>query len=107
MALSNLAEWADDKAASACGAACGASDRNSSEETVKEKPAACGAADKPAEDSASCGTALALLTNDTDSWGVSVPGGNYPPGAVFRWHTPDDEQNGAATIRQGFGKRFI
>ena len=53
MALSNLAGWAEDKAASACGAACGASDKNSSKGTEEEKPAACGtacgAADKPAE----------------------------------------------------------
>ena len=34
MALSNLAGWAEDKAASACGAACGASDK------PEEKPAA-------------------------------------------------------------------
>ena len=34
MALSNLAGWTEEKAASACGAACGASD----------KPAACGSA---------------------------------------------------------------
>ena len=46
MALSNLAGWTEDKAASACGAACGASD----------KPAACGAGDRPAEAPAACGT---------------------------------------------------
>ena len=43
MALSNLAGWTEDKAASACGAACGAADKPA------ETPAACGAADKPAD----------------------------------------------------------
>lgn len=41
MALSNIADWKDDKdkqAGAACGTACGAFD----------KPAACGASDKPA-----------------------------------------------------------
>ena len=51
MALSNLAGWTEDKAASACGAACGASDKPA------ETPAACGAADKPAEAPAACGAA--------------------------------------------------
>ena len=51
MALSNLAGWSEDKATSACGTACGASDK------PEEKPAACGAADKPKEKPAACGTA--------------------------------------------------
>ena len=55
MALSNLAGWTQDKAASACGTACGASDK------PEEKPAACGTAcgagDKPEEKPAACGTA--------------------------------------------------
>ena len=53
MALSNLAGWAENKATSACGAACGATDK------PEEKPAACGSAcgagDKPAEAPAACG----------------------------------------------------
>ena len=51
MALSNLSGWAEDKAASACGTACGASDK------LEEKPAACGAADQPEEKPAAYGTA--------------------------------------------------
>ncbi len=49
MALSNLAGWTEDKAASACGVACGATDKSSSKGTAAETPAACGAADKPEE----------------------------------------------------------
>ena len=59
MALSDLASWAQDKAASACGTACGAADK------PEEKPAACGSAcgaagkpeEKPAEKPAACGSA--------------------------------------------------
>lgn len=40
MALANLAEWNEEKEASACGSACGAGD----EEKKEEKPAACGSA---------------------------------------------------------------
>ncbi|MDO4492191.1 MAG: ACGX-repeat peptide [Lachnospiraceae bacterium] len=51
MALSNIANWNEDKTASACGTACGAS----------EKPAACGSAcgagDQPEEKPAACGSA--------------------------------------------------
>lgn len=46
MALSNIAEWNEEKAASACGSACGAA----------EKPVACGAA-TPEEKPAACGSA--------------------------------------------------
>ena len=49
MALSDLAGWNEKKAASACGAACGAGDKPA------EAPAACGAGDKPAEAPAACG----------------------------------------------------
>lgn len=42
MALSNLASWKQMTAAAACGAACGAADKPAEE----EKPAACGASDK-------------------------------------------------------------
>ena len=38
MALSNLSDWTEGKAASACGIACGAGDK------PEEKPAACGSA---------------------------------------------------------------
>lgn len=38
MALSNLSAWNTEKAASACGSACGASDK------PEEKPTACGSA---------------------------------------------------------------
>ena len=51
MALSDLASWAQDKATSACGTACGAAGK------PEEKPAACGAADKPKEKPAACGSA--------------------------------------------------
>lgn len=52
MALSNLSGWNNGtKAVSACGSACGASDKPA------ETPAACGAADKPAEAPAACGAA--------------------------------------------------
>ena len=51
MALSNLVGWNEDKAASACGTACGAGDKPA------EDPAACGAGDKPEEKPAACGTA--------------------------------------------------
>ena len=58
MVLSNLFGWrkkAETEVSSACGTACGASDK------PKEKPAACGtacgAADKPEEKPAACGTA--------------------------------------------------
>ncbi len=51
MALSNIAGWAEDQKAAACGTACGAADK------PEETPAACGAADKPAETPAACGAA--------------------------------------------------
>lgn len=51
MALSNLAEWNEEKTASSCGTACGSADKQ------EEKPAACGAADKQEENPAACGTA--------------------------------------------------
>jgi len=52
MALSNIANWNEEKTASACGTACGASDKPA------EQPAACGASDAPAEEKpAACGTA--------------------------------------------------
>lgn len=68
MALFDLAGWAQDKAASACGTACGASDKPEEKPAAcgtacgaadkpEEKPAACGAADKPAEKPAACGSA--------------------------------------------------
>lgn len=38
MALSNIADWNKNMARSACGSACGASDK------PEEKPAACGSA---------------------------------------------------------------
>ena len=69
MALSDLAGWAQDKAASvACGTACGAADKPEEKPAAcgsacgaagkpEEKPAACGAADKPAEKPAACGSA--------------------------------------------------
>ncbi len=47
MALSNIADWKEDKAASSCGSACGAS-------APEEKPAACGAS-APEEKPAACG----------------------------------------------------
>lgn len=55
MALSNIAEWNEDKVEAACGTACGAGDKPA------EKPAACGSAcgadDKPEEKPAACGSA--------------------------------------------------
>lgn len=50
MALSNLASWLK-KTPSACGAACGASDKR------EETPAACGASDKTDDKPAACGAA--------------------------------------------------
>lgn len=50
MALSNIAEWNEDKkASSACGSACGAGE-------PEEKSAACGAS-APEEKPAACGSA--------------------------------------------------
>ena len=65
MALANIAGWAEEnKAAAACGTACGASDKPAetpaacgAADKPSEAPAACGAADKPAEKPAACGTA--------------------------------------------------
>lgn len=53
MALKNLYSWsAQNTVSAACGAACGASDKK------EEAPAACGAADAPAEEKpAACGAA--------------------------------------------------
>ena len=51
MALSNLYGWNDEKAASACGTACGAGDKPAACGT------ACGAGDKPEGTPAACGTA--------------------------------------------------
>ena len=54
MALSNIADWKDDKdkqAGAACGTACGAFDKPAACGTAcgaSDKPAACGASDKPA-----------------------------------------------------------
>ena len=51
MALSNIAEWNEEKAASSCGSACGAA-------TPEEKPTACGSAcgaAAPEEKPAACG----------------------------------------------------
>ena len=61
MALANLAGWTEDKAASACGAACGASDK-----PVKT-PAACGSA---------CGAeaALPLPEGQTEIFTLLTPG---------------------------------
>jgi len=50
MALSNLSGWNEGETASACGTACGASDKPA------ETPSACGAADKPEEKPSACGT---------------------------------------------------
>jgi ACGX-repeat protein len=58
MALSNLFGWnkmVKEAPASACGAACGASDKP--EETPAACGTACGASDKPEEAPAACGTA--------------------------------------------------
>lgn len=53
MALANIADWAEKKAAAAYGSACGASGKPG------EKPAACGAAcgagDKPEKKPSACG----------------------------------------------------
>lgn len=60
MALSNLSGWNEEKATSACGAACGASDKPAEAPAAcgaSDKPAACGAADKPEEKPAACGSA--------------------------------------------------
>lgn len=56
MALSNISGWNEDKnAGTACGTACGASDK------PEEKPtacgSACGASDKPEEKPTACGSA--------------------------------------------------
>lgn len=53
MALKNLYNWSvQDTVTTACGAACGASDK------PEEVPTACGAADTPAEEKATaCGAA--------------------------------------------------
>lgn len=53
MALSNLAGWTEDKAVSACGSACGTSDKP--EETPASCGSACGAGDKPEETNSACG----------------------------------------------------
>ena len=50
MALANLASW-NRFASSACGSACGASDKPA------EAPAACGASEKPDEKPSACGSA--------------------------------------------------
>lgn len=69
MALSNIAGWNENTAASACGAsdkpaACGASEKPAAcgsacgaGDKPAEAPAACGAADKPEEKPAACGSA--------------------------------------------------
>ena len=59
MALNNLASWNVQMAPTACGAACGASDKPAEEKKPAEQPAACGAADEPAEEKkpAACGAA--------------------------------------------------
>ena len=65
MALSNLSGWNNNtEAVSACGSACGASDKPveataacGSADKPAEAPAACGSADKPAEAPAACGSA--------------------------------------------------
>lgn len=55
MALSNVADWNNEMATSACGTACGAGDK------PDEKPSACGsacgAADEPKETPSACGSA--------------------------------------------------
>jgi ACGX-repeat protein len=59
MALSNLFGWTKKSkkaAASACGTACGASDKPAAC-GASDKPAACGASDKPEEKPAACGSA--------------------------------------------------
>ncbi|MBP2656299.1 MAG: hypothetical protein H6Q73_3868 [Firmicutes bacterium] len=57
MALSNLAGWNQQEAASTGGSACGASDKSA------EAPAACGSADKPEEKPAACGSACGAGDN--------------------------------------------
>ena len=60
MALSNLSDWAEKKGTSACGAACGASDKPDEKPAAcgaGDKPSACGASDKPEEKPAACGSA--------------------------------------------------
>ena len=58
MSLKNLASWNDDAAISACGAACGASDKPAEAPAASGAGSACGAADKPAEEKpAACGSA--------------------------------------------------
>ena len=57
MALANLADWNEEKVASACGSACGAGD-----EKKEEKPSACGSAcgagdEKKEEKPSACGSA--------------------------------------------------
>ena len=58
MALSNLSGWNE---MAALASACGADDKNTSVESVEEKPAACGSAcgagDNPEEKPAACGSA--------------------------------------------------
>ncbi|MBQ9159434.1 MAG: ACGX-repeat peptide [Erysipelotrichaceae bacterium] len=62
MPLSDLKAW-NEKAAAACGTACGAADKPVEEVPAAcgasdEAPAACGAADKPVEEApAACGSA--------------------------------------------------
>ncbi len=55
MALSNIAGWAEDQKAAACGTACGAADKPA--ETPAACGSACGAGDKPVETPAACGSA--------------------------------------------------
>jgi ACGX-repeat protein len=69
MALKNLFIWNKNAAqSSACGTACGASDKPAEQPTAcgaaapVETPAACGAADKPAETPAACGAAAPVET---------------------------------------------
>jgi ACGX-repeat protein len=60
MALSNLFGWTKKAAPTACGAACGASDKPKEAPAAcgaaaPEKPAACGASDKPTACGSACG----------------------------------------------------
>jgi ACGX-repeat protein len=67
MALSNLMGWTkmvEETTGSACGTACGGSDKPAetpaacgASDKPAEAPAACGASDKPAETPAACGSA--------------------------------------------------
>ena len=57
MALSNLLGWNKKEVTSACGTACGASDKPA------ETPTACGAGDKPEETPAACGSACGAGDN--------------------------------------------